>query len=145
MTHSKTNLIFVIVTISVSSFILMTALIHRKPSLEKVAIFFQSQPSKQSIEVVLKFMKVLKDWKFQLFLTKESRSSFEEEKQIAFGISKKRIIITILPVFDRIWYMQTQLNVSFWEDVVMGDFVLLFHPDSMVCKESPHKIEDFFS
>ena len=111
----------------------------------KVAIFFESASGKlEDVSVVSKFMELLPDWKFQLFLTEESREQFEIHEPLKTGISSGRVILTIVPPFDKTWYMRIQLNVTFWENVVLGDFVLMFHPDSMICKESPHKIEDFF-
>lgn len=115
------------------------------PSPSKVAIFFESENNKpEDIAIVVKFMELLPDWKFQLFLTETSREQFQTNEKIESGISAGRVIVTILPPFDKTWYMRAQINVTFWEDFVLGDLVLLFHPDSMICKESPHRIEEFF-
>ena len=43
----------------------------------------------------------------------------------------------------RIEYIKLQLSESFWE-MVKGDWVIVFHFDSMICRNSPKKPEDFF-
>lgn len=84
------------------------------------------------------------DWKFQLFVTDQSRVPFESDPVVNASILTGRVNLTVVPWFGREEYMRWQLSIPFWESV-RGDWVIIFHSDSIICRNSTLKPEDFFA
>lgn len=110
-----------------------------------VAVMVDTRPSNLLIPVIDNFLTHLPlDWRFKLFLSSENEGMVRNATLIAHWIAVGRILIARAPAIESYPsdYNRLLQSKDFWESLP-GEHVLIFQTDSVLCRASPHRIDDF--
>lgn len=114
---------------------------------KKVAAIIENRPSMSLLPLILHFSSVLgPEWPIVLF-TSLSLSNFSDSAAFRQGIYDGRFRIQALPAdvgFKDHHAVSRFLTLPwFWEQLAPADHVLMFQADSIICANSPQKVENY--
>jgi hypothetical protein len=113
---------------------------------ENMAAIVEHRPTPHLVTTVLNVIQnIPENWQIQIFHS-ELNAEFLRNSRLSKHIQSGKIILTKLTTFggqDSHHYTNKLFtNISFWEQV-LGEKVLFFQIDSIMCSNSPHKITDY--
>lgn len=120
----------------------------------KVAFMVETQYTDHLVPLILHFHGVLgPDWPIVFFTTQEVIQKHLGPSHSAIwqrAVTSGAVVVIPIPeskgfdLTDRVGVNLFLVDSWVWENLAPAKHVLLFQSDSMICANSPHKIEDFF-
>lgn len=120
----------------------------------KVAFMVETQYTDHLVPLILHFHGVLgPDWPIVFFTTQEVIQTHLGPSHSAIwqrAVTSGAVVVIPIPeskgfdLTDRVGVNLFLVDPWVWQKLAPAKHVLLFQSDSMICANSPHKIEDFF-
>ncbi|KAI9098351.1 hypothetical protein DFS34DRAFT_110657 [Phlyctochytrium arcticum] len=114
----------------------------------KVAIMIETRPLPSLVPVILYYMSVLReDWPFVVYYTARNAHLFYRSVAIRHRLQSGKLELRQLPVdipyasYNDISAFLT--NQTFWAKDFVGEHILFFQTDSILCANSALDLEDF--
>ncbi|KAH6677560.1 hypothetical protein B0J14DRAFT_433029, partial [Halenospora varia] len=115
---------------------------------KNAAAIVENRPLTNLIPVVLHFSSVLgPEWPIHIFTTAANMGIFNHSGPFKRALDEGRFHLRELPAEEA---LATHASVSgfftkpwFWEKMAPAEHILLFQADSIICSNSPQKVEDF--
>lgn len=117
----------------------------KRDGIQRIAITVAPTADELLPFAVLNVLENLPDeWRVQIFHSPEISSFIKENALLLPYFKAGRLISTptIHPRMNHRKYSKLLKSKSFWEQV-LGEYVLTFQTDSVLCSKSPHSINDF--
>lgn len=111
----------------------------------KVAVIVEPRLLRNLVPVIENFATTLPtDWRLQLFLSAANAPVVRASPTLQEWISCGRILFHSAPNIQKYPedYNRLLLSEAFWK-AIRGEHILIFQADSVLCKSSPHHIDDF--
>ncbi|RDL39734.1 uncharacterized protein BP5553_04074 [Venustampulla echinocandica] len=114
----------------------------------KAAAIVENRPLDNLIPIILHFSSVLgPEWPIHVFTNEDNIGNFSESTPFQRQVADGRFHVQTLPRGEA---LNTHASVSgfftkpwFWEQLAPYEHILIFQADTIICSNSPQKVEDF--